>query len=114
MMTVSEGRLTQRQRLSIDLSRPLSMTTEQVKFARLLSMPGFLRAATDPDNDATQRSALVAKAVETVIPARPDADPWRATNRVWTAITYLTARRRDARIYGVLMSDTYDNILRLI
>ena len=49
----------------------------------------------------TQRSALVAREVEKVIPARDDADPWRATNRVWTAITHLTVRRRDARIYGV-------------
>jgi hypothetical protein len=74
--------------------------------------PGFLRAATNPDTEVTQRSALVAREVEKVIPARDDADPWRATNRVWTAITHLTVRRRDARIYGVPMRDTYYNILR--
>jgi hypothetical protein len=87
---------------------------EQVKIARLLASPGFLRAATDPDNQAAQRSALVAREVEKIIPARDDADPWRATNRVWTAIAHLTARRRDARIYGVPMRDTYYNILRFI
>jgi hypothetical protein len=87
---------------------------EQVKIARLLALPGFLRAATDPDTDTTHRHALVAREVEKVIPARDDADPWRATNRVWTAITHLTARRRDARIYGVPMRDTYYNILRFI
>jgi hypothetical protein len=87
---------------------------EQVKIARLLSSPGFLRAATDPDADSSQRSSLVAREVEKIIPARDDADPWRATNRVWTAITHLTARRRDARIYGVPMRDTYYNILRFI
>jgi hypothetical protein len=77
-------------------------------------MPGFLRAATDPDTDATKRSALVAEAVETIIPARHDADPWRAANRVGTAIRHLTARRRDAHIYGVPMRDTYYNILRFV
>jgi hypothetical protein len=87
---------------------------EQVKIARLLALPGFLRAATDPDTDATQRNALVAREVEKIIPARNDGDPWRATNRVWTAITYVTARRRDARIYGLPMRDTYYNILRFI
>ncbi|WP_242670165.1 hypothetical protein [Mycobacterium decipiens] len=88
--------------------------SEQVKIARLLALPGFLRAATDPDTDATQRNALVAREVEKVIPARNDAEPWRATNRVWTAVTHLAARRRDARIYGVPMRDTYYNILRFI
>lgn len=87
---------------------------EQVKVARLLASPGFLRAATNPDTEVTQRSAWVAREVEKVIPARDDADPWRATNRVWTAITHLTVRRRDARIYGVAMRDTYYNILRFI
>jgi hypothetical protein len=87
---------------------------EQVKIARLLSSPGFLRAATDPHADLAQRSSLVVREVEKIIPARDDADPWRATNRVWTAITHLTARRRDARIYGVPMRDTYYNILRFI
>lgn len=87
---------------------------EQVKIARLLCLPRFLCAATDPDVDAALRSSLVAREVEKVIPARDDADSWRATNRVWTAITHLTARRRDARIYGVPMRDTYYNILRLI
>lgn len=71
---------------------------EQVKIARLLCSPGFLSAATDPDVDSGRRSVLVAKAVEAVIPARDDAEPWRATNRVWTAMIHLTARRRDARI----------------
>jgi hypothetical protein len=87
---------------------------EQVKIARLLCSPGFLCAATDPDVDAALRSSLVAKEVEKIIPARDDADPWRATNRVWTAITHLTARRRDARTYGIPMRDTYYNILRFI
>ncbi|MGH7920421.1 MAG: hypothetical protein ACREQM_10810 [Candidatus Dormibacteraceae bacterium] len=87
---------------------------EQVKIARHLSSPGFLRAVTDPDTESAQRSSLVAREVEKIIPARDDADPWRATNRVWTAITHLTARRRDARIYGVPMRDTYYNMLRFI
>ncbi len=87
---------------------------EQVKIARLLASPGFLSMATDPDTEATQRSALVAREVEKAIPARGDGDAWRATNRVWTAITHLTARRRDARVYGVPMRDTYYNILRFI
>lgn len=90
------------------------MYPEQVRIARLLALPGFLRAATDPDLEATQRNALVASEVKKIIPARNDADPWRATNRVWTAITHLTARRRDARVYGVPMRDTYYNILRFI
>lgn len=87
---------------------------EQVKIARLLSRPGFLLAATDPDAGSAQRNLLVAREVEAILPACDDADPWRATNRVWTAITHLTARRRDARIYGILMRDTYYNILRFI
>ena len=87
---------------------------EQVKIARLLALPGFLCLATDPDTEAAQRSALVAREVEKVIPARDDADPWRAANRVWTAITHVTVRRRDARIYGIPMRDTYYNILRFI
>lgn len=90
------------------------MYPEQVRIARLLALPAFLRAATDPDIDATQRNALVASEVEKIIPARNDSDPWRATNRVWTAVTHLTARRRDARIYGIPMRDTYYNILRFI
>ncbi|KUI43017.1 hypothetical protein AU198_07695 [Mycobacterium sp. GA-1199] len=52
--------------------------------------------------------------MEAILPACGDADPWRATNRVWTVITHLTARRRDARIYGIPMRDTYYNILRFI
>lgn len=87
---------------------------EQVKIARLLCLPGFLCAATDPDTDSAMRSSLVAREVETIIPPRDDADPWRATNRVWKAITHLTARRRDARICGVPMRDTHYNILRFI
>ena len=87
---------------------------EQVKIARLLTRPTFLRAATDPDVDDTQRHALATREVEKIIPDRDDADPWRATNRVWTAITHLTDRRRDARIYGVPIRDTYYNMLRLI
>lgn len=87
---------------------------EQVRIARLLCSPVFLGKVTDPDADATQRSSLVAREVEKIVPARDDADPWRATNRVLTAITHLTARRRDARIYGVPMRDTYYNVLRLI
>lgn len=79
---------------------------EQIKVARLLCSPRFLCAATDPDADAALRSSLVAKEVEKIIPTRDDGESWRATNRVWTAITHLTARRRDARIYGVPMRDT--------
>ena len=79
---------------------------EQVKIARLLTRPTFLRAVTDPDVDETERHALTVKEVEMIIPARGDADPWRATNRVWVAVTHLTARRRDARIYGVPIRDT--------
>ncbi|WP_457125662.1 hypothetical protein [Mycobacteroides abscessus] len=87
---------------------------EQVKIARLLCLPGFLCAVTDPVVDSTLRSSLVAREVEKIIPARDDADPWRATNRVWTAIAHVTSRRRDARIYGVPMRDTYYNILRFV
>lgn len=87
---------------------------EQVKIARLLCSPGFLCAATDPDADSALRSSLVAREVEMIIPVRDDADSWRATNRVWTAIAHLTARRRDARIDGVPMRDTYYKILRFI
>jgi hypothetical protein len=61
-----------------------------------------------------ERHALTVKEVEMIIPARGDADPWRATARVWTAITYLTARRRDARIYGTPIRDTYYNMLCLV
>ncbi len=102
-----------RNKYGIQDSAPLTYP-EQVKIARLLCSPGFLCAATDPDADSSQRSDLVRKAVETIIPARDDADAWRATNRVWTVITHLTARRRDARVYGVPMRDTYYNILRFI
>ncbi len=87
---------------------------EQVKIARLLTRPTFLRAATDPDVAEAQRHALATSEVERIIPAQGDGDPWRATHRVWTAMTHLTARRRDARIYGVPIRDTYYNILRLI
>ena len=57
---------------------------EQVKVARLLASPGFFRAATNSDTEVTQRSALVAREVEKVIPARDDADPWRATKETWS------------------------------
>lgn len=87
---------------------------EQVKIARLLCSPIFLDKATDPGTSSAQRSSLVATEVEKIIPVRDDADPWRATNRVWTAITHLTARRQDARIYGVPMRDTYYNTLRFL
>lgn len=87
---------------------------EQVKIARLLARPSFLRAVTDPDTEETDRHALTANQVELIIPARGDSDPWRATNRVWLAITHLTARRRDARIHGVPIRNTYYNLLRLI
>ena len=97
------------------IENPWALTyPEQVKIARLLTRPTFLRAATDPDVDDTQRHALATREVEKIIPDRDDADPWRATNRVWTAITHLTDRRRDARIYGVPIRDTYYNMLRLI
>lgn len=102
-----------RNEYGIQDSAPLTYP-EQVKIARLLCSPGFLGAATDPDTDSSRRSGLVRKAVETIIPEREDADTWRATSRVWTAITHLTARRRDARVYGVPMRDTYYNILRFI
>lgn len=87
---------------------------EQVKFARLLTRPKFLRAVTNPDDDEAQRHALVAAEVEKIIPTRGDADPWRAITRVSTVIHRLTALRRDARIYGSPIRDTYYNILRLI
>lgn len=104
-----------RRRIEFGIDAVDSLTyPEQVKIARLLCLPAFLCAATDPDTDSARRSSLVTRAVEKIIPARDDADPWRATNRVWTAITHLTARRRDARIYGVPMRDTYYNILRFI
>ncbi|GFG54779.1 hypothetical protein [Mycolicibacterium agri] len=102
-----------RNEYGIQDSAPLTYP-EQVKIARLLCSPGFLSAATDPEVDSGRRSVLVATAVERIIPDGADADTWRATNRVWTAMTHLTARRRDARIYGVPMRDTYYNILRLI
>jgi hypothetical protein len=87
---------------------------EQVRIARLLTRPTFLRAATDPDDDEARRHALVATEVENIIPARGDADPWRAISRVSMVIHRLTALRRDARTYGVPIRDTYYNILRLI
>jgi hypothetical protein len=87
---------------------------EQVKIARLLTRPTFLRTATDPDLHETQRHALTASEVEKIIPASDDADPWRATNRVWTVMTQLTERRRDARTHGTPIRDTYYNMLRLI
>jgi hypothetical protein len=97
------------------INDPWALTyPEQVKIARLLTRPTFLRAATDPDVDNTQRHALATREGEKITPNRDDADPWRATNRVWTAITHLTDRRRDARIYGVPIRDTYYNMLRLI
>lgn len=52
--------------------------------------------------------------MEKIIPERGDADPWRATNRVWTVMVRLTELRRDARIYGAPIRDTYYKILRLI
>jgi hypothetical protein len=87
---------------------------EQVKIARLLTRPSFLRAATDPDDDEARRNVLVVKDVDKIIPAHGDADPWRAISRVSTVIHRLTALRRDARTYGVPIRDTYYNILRLI
>jgi hypothetical protein len=78
---------------------------EQVKVARLLARPTFLRAATAPDVAEAERHALVAKEVESIIPVRGDSDPWRATARVWIAVTHLTVRRRDARIYGTPIRD---------
>jgi hypothetical protein len=97
------------------INDPWALTyPEQVKIARLLTRPTFLRAVTDPDVGETQRHALATSEVEKIIPDRGDADPWRATNRVWTAIAHLTDRRRDARTYGVPIRDTYYNMLRLI
>ena len=104
-----------RRRDPTSIDDPWALTyPEQVKIARLLTRPTFLRAATDPDVDEAERHALTVNQVETIIPARGDADPWRATNRIWVAITHLTERRRDARIYGVPIRDTYYNMLRLI
>lgn len=104
-----------RRRDPTGIDDPWALTyPEQVKIARLLTRPTFLRAATDPDVDEAERHALTVNQVETIIPARGDADPWRATNRIWVAITHLTERRRDARIYGVPIRDTYYNMLRLI
>jgi hypothetical protein len=102
-----------RERTGIDDLRALTYP-EQVKIARLLTRPTFLRAATDPDVDEAQRHALATSEVDKIIPAHDDADLWRATARVWTAMTHLTDRRRDARIYGVPIRDTYYNMLRLI
>ncbi|MDT5349970.1 MAG: hypothetical protein QOH91_3257 [Mycobacterium sp.] len=97
------------------INDPWALTyPEQVKIARLLTRPTFLGIVTDPDVDETQRHTLATREVEKIIPARDDAHPWRATNRVWTATTHLTARRRDARIHGTPIRDTYYNILRLI
>ena len=111
---IGEDEITHR-RDQTGIENPWALTyPEQVKIARLLTRPTFLRAATDPDVDDTQRHALATREVEKIIPDRDDADPWRATNRVWTAITHLTDRRRDARIYGVPIRDTYYNMLRLI
>jgi hypothetical protein len=100
-----------RDRFGIDEVEALTYP-EEVKIARLLTLPRFLRSATDPAVETAQRSALVVNEVEKIIPARDDADAWRATNRVWTATTHLTERRRDARIYGVPIRDTYYNMHR--
>jgi hypothetical protein len=100
-----------RDRFGIDEVEALTYP-EEVKIARLLTLPRFLRSATDPAVETAQRSALVVNEVEKIIPARDDADAWRATNRVWTATTRLTERRRDARIYGVPIRDTYYNMHR--
>jgi hypothetical protein len=111
---IGEDEITHR-RDQTGIENPWALTyPEQVKIARLRTRPTFLRAATDPDVYDTQRHALATREVEKIIPDRDDADPWRATNRVWTAITHLTDRRRDARIYGVPIRDTYYNMLRLI
>jgi hypothetical protein len=111
---IGEDEITHR-RDQTGIENPWALTyPDQVKIARLLTRPTFLRAATDPDVDDTQRHALATSEVEKITPDRDDADPWRATNRVWTAITHLTDRRRDARIYGVPIRDTYYNMLRLI
>jgi hypothetical protein len=97
------------------INDPWALTyPEQVKIALLLTRPTFLRAATDPDISETQHHALTTSEIEKIIPTRGDADPWRAINRVRTAVTHLTDRRRDARIYGVPIRDTYYNMLRLI
>lgn len=111
---IGEDEITDRRdRTGID--DPWALTyPEQVKIARLLTRTTFLRAATDPDVDEAYRRALATSEVEKIIPTCGDADPWRATNRVWTAITHLTDRRRDARIYGTPIRDTYYNMLRLI
>lgn len=84
------------------LRDPLALTyPEQVKIARLLTRPTFLRTATNPDVDEAGRDKLTVAEVEKIILARGGADPWRATARVWTAIVHLTARRRDTRVYGI-------------
>jgi hypothetical protein len=111
---IGEDEITHR-RDRTGIENPWALTyPEQVKIARLLTRPTFLRAATDPDVDETERHALTVREIEKIIADRGDADPWRAINRVWIAITHLTDRRRDARIYGVPIRDTYYNVLRLI
>ena len=87
---------------------------EQVKIARLLTRPTFLREVTNPDVGETQRHALAASEVEKIILDGDDPNPRRATSRVWTAIAHLTDRRRDARTYDMPIRDTYYNLLRLI
>ena len=67
-----------------------------------------------PTSAIPNAAPFATREVEKITPDRDDADPWRATNRVWTAITHLTERRRDARIYGVPIRDASYNMLRLV
>lgn len=54
-----------RRRIEFGIDAVDSLTyPEQVKIARLLCLPAFLCAATDPDTDSARRSSLVTRAVE--------------------------------------------------
>jgi hypothetical protein len=54
----------------------------------MLAFVNFLSKNRRDFDDSAKRSSLVAKEVETITPARDDADPWRATNRVWKNLCF--------------------------
>ena len=65
---IGEDEITHR-RDQTGIENPWALTyPDQVKIARLLTRPTFLRAATDPDVDDTQRHALATREVEKIIP----------------------------------------------
>ena len=65
---IGEDEITHR-RDQTGIENPWALTyPEQVKIARLLTRPTFLRAATDPDVDDTQRHALATREVEKISP----------------------------------------------